>query len=33
VLANSDGLSSHFPIADGDVNSSPFARLFLSALR
>jgi CubicO group peptidase (beta-lactamase class C family) len=33
LLANSDGLSAHFPLAEGDVNSSPFARLFLSAVR
>jgi CubicO group peptidase (beta-lactamase class C family) len=33
LLANSDGLSAHFPLAEGDVHSSPFARLFLSAVR
>jgi CubicO group peptidase (beta-lactamase class C family) len=33
LLANSDGLSAHFPLVDGDVNTSPFARLLLSALR
>jgi CubicO group peptidase (beta-lactamase class C family) len=33
LLANSDGLSAHFPLTGGDVNTSPFARLFLSAVR
>jgi CubicO group peptidase (beta-lactamase class C family) len=29
LLANSDGLSSPFSLAAGDINSSPFGRLFL----
>jgi CubicO group peptidase (beta-lactamase class C family) len=29
LLANSDGLSSPFPLASGEVTSSPFAALFL----
>ncbi len=29
VLANSDGLSTSPPLSDGDLTSSPFARLFL----
>ena len=29
LLANSDGLSWSFPLAAGDLNSSPFGRLFL----
>jgi CubicO group peptidase (beta-lactamase class C family) len=29
LLANSDGLSAPFPLAAGDLNSSPFGRLFL----
>lgn len=29
LLANSDGLSAPFPLADGDVTASPFAQLFL----
>lgn len=29
LLANSDGLSAPFPLADGDVTSSLFARMFL----
>jgi len=29
LLANSDGLSWPFPLAAGDINSSPFGRLFL----
>lgn len=33
LLANSDGLSARFPLADGDVTVSPFARAFISAVR
>jgi CubicO group peptidase (beta-lactamase class C family) len=33
VLANSNGLSAPFPMADGDVTKSAFARAFLAALR
>jgi CubicO group peptidase (beta-lactamase class C family) len=33
VLANSDGLSARFPLADGDVTVSPFARAFLAVLQ
>jgi CubicO group peptidase (beta-lactamase class C family) len=33
LLANSDGLSAQFPLKDGDINSSPFARLFFSIFR
>jgi CubicO group peptidase (beta-lactamase class C family) len=33
LLANSDGLSAHFSLADGDVTDSPFARVFLSLFR
>lgn len=33
LLANSDGLSSRFPLASGDVAVSPFARAFIQALR
>lgn len=32
LLANSDGLSVPFPLANGDVTVSPFARIFLSFL-
>jgi CubicO group peptidase (beta-lactamase class C family) len=31
LLANSDGLSTRFPLADGDVTTSPFARAFIAA--
>jgi hypothetical protein len=30
LLANSHGLVRPFPLADGEVSVSPFARLFLS---
>jgi CubicO group peptidase (beta-lactamase class C family) len=33
LLANSDGLSSRFPLALGDVTVSPFARAFVQAAR
>jgi len=33
LLANSDGLSAQFSLQNGDVTSSPFARLFLSLFR
>jgi CubicO group peptidase (beta-lactamase class C family) len=33
LLANSDGLSSRFPLAAGDVAVSPFARAFIQAVR
>jgi CubicO group peptidase (beta-lactamase class C family) len=33
LLANSDGLSSPFPLAAGDVTVSPFARAFIQAAR
>jgi CubicO group peptidase (beta-lactamase class C family) len=33
LLANSDGLSASFPLADGDVTVSPFARAFIAAVR
>jgi CubicO group peptidase (beta-lactamase class C family) len=33
LLANSDGLSSRFPLASGDVAVSPFARAFIQAVR
>jgi CubicO group peptidase (beta-lactamase class C family) len=29
LLANNDGLVAKFPLADGDISVSPFARLFL----
>jgi hypothetical protein len=29
LLANSDGLSAPFPLANGDVTASVFAQLFL----
>jgi CubicO group peptidase (beta-lactamase class C family) len=32
LLANSDGLNARFPMADGDVRVSPFARAFLNLL-
>ena len=32
LLANSDGLSAPFPLANGDVTVSPFARIFFSLL-
>jgi CubicO group peptidase (beta-lactamase class C family) len=32
LLANSDDLSSRFPLARGDVTVSPFARVFLTAV-
>lgn len=33
LLANSDGLSSRFPLAAGDIGASPFARAFIEAAR
>ena len=33
LLANSDGLSSRFPLTAGDVTVSPFARAFIQAAR
>lgn len=33
LLANSDGLTAQFALQDGDVTTSPFARLFLSLFR
>jgi CubicO group peptidase (beta-lactamase class C family) len=33
LLANSDGLSARFPLADGDISVSPFARAFISAVK
>jgi CubicO group peptidase (beta-lactamase class C family) len=33
LLANSDGLSARFPLANGDVMSSPFAAAFIAALK
>jgi CubicO group peptidase (beta-lactamase class C family) len=33
LLGNSDGLSSRFPLAAGDVTASPFARAFIQAVR
>jgi CubicO group peptidase (beta-lactamase class C family) len=33
LLANSDGLSSRFPLTSGDVAVSPFARAFIQAAR
>ena len=33
LLANSDGLSSRFPLTSGDVQVSPFARAFIQAAR
>jgi CubicO group peptidase (beta-lactamase class C family) len=33
LLANSDGLSSRFPLTAGDVHVSPFARAFIQAAR
>ncbi len=33
LLANSDGLSSRFPLSSGDVAASPFARAFIQAAR
>jgi CubicO group peptidase (beta-lactamase class C family) len=33
LLANSDGLSSRFPMASGDLAVSPFARAFIEAAR
>jgi len=29
LLANSDGLTAPFPLANGDIMVSPFARVFL----
>jgi len=31
LLANSDGLVKSFPLTEGDVAVSPFAKLFLAA--
>ena len=33
LLANSDGLSSRFPLTAGDVTVSPFAQAFIQAVR
>ena len=33
LLANSDGLSSRFPLTSGDVTVSPFAQAFIQAVR
>ena len=33
LLANSDGLSARFPLADGNVAVSPFAAAFIAAMR
>jgi len=33
LLANSDGLSARFPLANGDVMRSPFAAAFVAALK
>ena len=33
LLANSDGLSSRFPLASGEVTVSPFAQAFIQAVR
>jgi CubicO group peptidase (beta-lactamase class C family) len=33
LLANSDGLSSRFPLTSGDVAASPFAQAFIQAAR
>src|SRR5687768_11782307 len=33
LLANSDGLSARFPLANGDVMVSPFARAFIAAVK
>ena len=33
LLANSDGLSARFPLADGDIMVSPFARAFIAAVK
>ena len=33
LLANSEGLSARFPLADGDVMVSPFARAFIAAVK
>jgi CubicO group peptidase (beta-lactamase class C family) len=33
MLGNSAGLSARFPLADGDVTVSPFARAFIAAVR
>jgi CubicO group peptidase (beta-lactamase class C family) len=33
MLANSDGLSARFPLAEGDVTVSPFARAFIAAVK
>jgi CubicO group peptidase (beta-lactamase class C family) len=33
LLANSDGLNARFPLADGDVTVSPFARAFIAAVK
>ena len=33
LLANSEGLSARFPLADGDVMVSPFARAFIAAIK
>jgi hypothetical protein len=32
LLANSDGLTAPFPLANGDVTVSPFAKIFFSLL-
>jgi CubicO group peptidase (beta-lactamase class C family) len=33
LLANSEGLSARFPLADGDLMVSPFARAFIAAVK
>jgi hypothetical protein len=33
MLGNSDGLSARFPLAEGDVTVSPFAREFIAAVK
>ena len=33
LLANSEGLSARFPLANGDVTVSPFARAFIAAVK
>lgn len=33
LLANSEGLSARFPLAEGDVMTSPFARAFVAAVK
>ena len=33
MLGNSDGLSARFPLAEGDITVSPFARAFIAAVK